>query len=40
MPGPVVPGAEGEKANLLGWLRSLEVLDKEDIKLYEEAMAD
>ena len=33
-----VIGVEGERELLLKWLRSLEMVDEENMKLYEEAM--
>ena len=33
-----VIGVEGEREMLLGWLRSLEMIDEENMKSYEEAM--
>ena len=34
----MVIGVEGERELLLNWLRSLEMIDEENMKLYEEAM--
>ena len=33
-----VIGVEGERETLLNWLRSLEMIDEENMKFYEEAM--
>lgn len=33
-----VIGIEGERETLLNWLRSLEMIDEENMKFYEEAM--
>lgn len=33
-----VIGVKGERESLLNWLRSLEMIDEENMKLYEEAM--
>jgi hypothetical protein len=33
-----VIGVEGEREMLLGWLRSLEMIEEESMKSYEEAM--
>jgi hypothetical protein len=36
----MVIGVEGERETLLDWLRSLEIIDEENMKFYEEAMTD
>ena len=35
-----VIGVEGERELLLNWLRSLQVIDEENMKLYDEAMTE
>ncbi len=36
----MVIGVEGERETLLDWLRSLEMIDEENMKSYEEAMTE